>query len=176
MICDICGKNEATIQFTKVVNNKITKLNLCTKCAEEKGLDIASFIEEEFEKAKELDLTDFLAELSAIPEAVSLKKVLPKKKCQRCGYTYEDFKKNGRLGCAKCYQTFSEELYPLINKIHGSTEHIGKYPQKQMKIKKKKDEISILKKRLAKLVQEERYEEAAIVRDKIKEIEKNEAK
>ena len=117
-------------------------------------------------------LSDLLAGLADLGTQFNKTKTEPKLKCPKCGLTYEDFKKVGRLGCGECYNAFKEALVPLLKRIHGSTQHCGKSPKKIAKIVKTKNELDVLKEKLQKAVQKEDFEEAAKVRDKIKEIEK----
>ena len=67
---------------------------------------------------------------------------------------------------------------PIIKKIQGSNEHIGRLgkltehkvntkPTKNKKAEGKKDEIETLKEKLKQAVKEEKYEEAAKLRDEI---------
>jgi len=86
MTCDICGKREATVHLTEIVNDKMTKLHLCEECAKEKGAEM----EEHFGLS---DLLVGLADLGAGLEPESGAKI----KCPVCGFTYSDFKKVGRL-------------------------------------------------------------------------------
>ena len=99
-------------------------------------------------------------------------------KCPNCGMTYESFRKMGRLGCSQCYETFKGYLQPLLKKIHGSSQHFGKAPVKAPKIavKEKKAVYSIeeLKAKMQKAIQAEEFEEAAKLRDQIRELEKRE--
>jgi protein arginine kinase activator len=100
-----------------------------------------------------------------------------KNKCAKCGLTYEDFKKIGRLGCGACYVSFKGSLAPLLKRIHGSNQHMGKSPSpvsmKELKITTKlHDELEAAKAELTKAVKKEEFEEAAALRDKIKFLEK----
>lgn len=161
MVCDICGKNEATVHLTEIINNEVTKLHLCEECAREK----ASEMEEHFGLAELLaGLADFGVQL----ESDETTKV----KCHSCGFTFMDFKKVGRLGCGECYETFKKSLTPLLRRIHGSDQHYGKAPSKAQKGAKVRDDIQELKTRLQKAIQMEEFEEAARLRDQIKELEK----
>ena len=170
MLCDICGKNPATVHLTEIVDNQMTELHLCEECAREKSQQM----EQQF------GLSDLLAGLAEFgkpskeTEAVSVK-------CPKCGLTYADFKKIGRLGCGDCYITFKKYLGPLLKRIHGSNQHVGKSPLKVPKVLKKKIDLQELRNRLQKLIEQEAFEEAAKMRDQIKELEKkqqgnNEAK
>lgn len=121
-------------------------------------------------------LGDLLAGLADFETKVSPKKEL-KIKCPKCGLSYDDFKKTGRLGCSQCYSTFEATLVPLVKRIHGSAEHFGKAPAEVAKTpkpaaKKKPNRLEELKGRLQRAVKLEEFEEAAKLRDKIREFEK----
>jgi protein arginine kinase activator len=161
MLCDICGKNEATVHLTEIINNEVTKLHLCEECAKEK----ASEMEEHFGLA---ELLAGLADFGTQVEPGEMTRL----KCQNCGFTYMDFKKIGRLGCGDCYDAFKKNLTPLLKRIHGSDQHYGKAPAKAQKAVKVRDDIQDLKNRLQKSVELEEFEEAARLRDQIKELEK----
>ena len=40
MNCEICKIRPAKVHYTEIVNNQMTKMNLCLECAEEKGIDV----------------------------------------------------------------------------------------------------------------------------------------
>ena len=40
MNCEICKVRPAKVHYTEIVNNQMTKMNLCLECAEEKGVDV----------------------------------------------------------------------------------------------------------------------------------------
>jgi protein arginine kinase activator len=88
--------------------------------------------------------------------------------------TYDDFRKVGRLGCAECYTTFRRSLASLLKRIHGSTHHLGKAPARLVKPPKAKMELADLKKRLERSIEMEEFEEAARLRDQIREMERQE--
>ncbi len=170
MVCDECGKNKATVHLTEIVNEQITKLNLCEACAKQKGSDV----EQHF------GIADLLAALSDVETETPTPPggtPAPKNKCAQCGLTYEDFKKVGRLGCSDCYNAFKQSLAPLLKRIHGSNQHAGKSPSpvsiKELKVASKiSEELEAVKQDLAKAVKKEEFEEAAALRDKVKFLEK----
>lgn len=166
MKCDICKKENATIHLTEIVNNKITEIHVCDKCAQEKGI--------ETEKIKSsLNMTDLLTSL--IPEKSSeFKKEADSKislQCSFCNLTYIEFRRKGKFGCAKCYDTFKEYIAPVIKKLHGSSQHLGKVPVNlTQNVRDKYSEIKNLKVQLMESIKKEEYERAAEIRDKIKKI------
>ena len=171
MLCDICGKKQATVHLTEIIDDKMTELHLCEECAQKKGAQMESHF----------GLADLLAGLADLSGGQFTKaKKETRIKCPRCGLTYEDFKKVGRLGCGECYSAFREALLPLLKRIHGSTQHYGKSPVKKSvkthKISKVKTNLQDLKERLQRAIELEEFEEAAKLRDKIREQEKKKKK
>lgn len=161
MLCNICGQNEATVHLTEIVNDKMTKLHLCEACAKDKGAEM----EEHFGMS---DLLAGLADLGANLEPEAMNAI----KCRTCGFTYQDFKKTGRLGCGDCYEAFKKQLDPLLKRIHGANRHVGKVPLMVAKDVKEDRTLQDMKVELEKAITAEEFEKAAKLRDKIRELEK----
>ena len=85
----------------------------------------------------------------------------------------DTFQKEGLLGCPDCYETFRENLKPFFRRAQEGIQHEGKAPgmTDAGKEEKTSPEIEQLKMKLAALVKEENYEEAARIRDEIKRLE-----
>ena len=90
-------------------------------------------------------------------------------KCPACGFTQADFKKTGRLGCADCYTTFGEGLEGLLKSMHKGTKHVGKVPQPLQQHKDYQEKLNRLQKQLEKAIGDEDFEQAALLRDEIKQ-------
>ncbi|MCK5306087.1 MAG: UvrB/UvrC motif-containing protein [Candidatus Omnitrophica bacterium] len=165
MLCDICHKREATIHVTEIINNEVQEIHVCEECAEKKGM----VTKQNFGLAGFLGgLADFgfTSEEEAVNE-VELK-------CPGCGLTLTDFKKIGRLGCDRCYETFQKALLPLLRKIHGTAQHSGKMPAGTGKELENESDLGRLERELKRAIEEEEFEEAAKIRDKIRDLkEKN---
>ena len=174
MLCDECGKNKATVHLTEIVNDLITKLNLCEACAKQKGAEV----EQHFGIADLLSaLSDTEQPQPAVAGGSPVTTSVSKNKCPRCGLAYEDFKRVGRLGCGECYKTFRTSLAPLLKRIHGSSQHIGKSPSPQAvdelkNVHKRQEDLDVAKLELQQAIRNEEFEEAAALRDKIKFLEK----
>ena len=120
MLCQICGKNPATVHFTEIHDNKMSELHVCERCAEEKGLHS--------EPAKQkFDIATVFADMMNSMTTTEEERV-GHVQCPRCGLLYSAFKETGRLGCAECYSAFQFQLRPLLRRIHGDTRHKGKSP------------------------------------------------
>ena len=161
MPCDICGKNEATVHLTEIVNDKVKKLHLCEECARNKAQEM----EEHF------GLGELLAGLTEFGETVEVPKET-KLKCPNCGLTYADFRRRGRLGCSECYVAFRAKLAPLLKRIHGSDHHIGRIPAKVHKGTAVVSKLQELRVKMKKAIESEEFEEAAKLRDQIRKLEK----
>src|SRR3989338_5038889 len=117
MFCDICGKNPATVHLTEIIDEQMNELHLCEECARQKSAQM----EQQF------GLSDLLAGLAEFEKPTAKDaEAATSVKCQNCGLTYADFKKIGRLGCGECYTAFKKYLSPLLKRIHGSCQHVGK--------------------------------------------------
>ena len=153
-MCERCGKNRATVYVTKVINGKETREMLCRACAG----DVWSF-----------GSTDLNKLFSA---GVGSQRALV---CENCGQSLAEFNSSGRLGCNQCYQSFAEQLAPVINRFHGAKRHVGKVRlpgggiswQDDPKLAEKHYQRLALQKQLDELVSLERFEDAAGVRDDI---------
>lgn len=165
MVCDVCGKNPATVHLTEIIDEQMNELHLCEECARKKS----SQMEQQF------GLSDLLAGLANFEKPPEGEKEIAAK-CPGCGLTYKDFKKIGRLGCGECYGTFKKYLGPLLKRIHGANFHYGKCPVKTAgkggaaAAHAKKPDLQDLRCRLQKAIEREEYEEAARLRDQIREM------
>lgn len=161
MQCDICAKKKATVHLTEIIDEQMSEMHLCEECAREKSVQM----EQQF------GLADLLAGLGDFGKNIKdAEKV--NLKCPNCNLTYEDFRKFGRLGCSDCYEAFRTNLSNLLKKIHGSGQHLGKSPVKVPMVEKKKIEnLHDLKNQLQDAIQNEDFELAAQLRDKIRILE-----
>lgn len=164
MFCEECKEKPATVHLTQMYNGKKVETHLCESCASNKGAIImdgklsipnllGSFLGHNFN----------IHGITSAPNSVS---------CPHCGMNFGDITHTGKLGCADCYQAFDQTLEPTLRRIHGNSQHIGKVPARgggKVLLKKKIDE---LKTQLQEAVAAEQYEEAAEIRDSIKELEK----
>lgn len=135
------------------------KVDLCEECAKTKGVnDPTGF-----------SLADLLLGLGASQELEQSSGGV-ELKCPRCGFTQADFKKAGRLGCSDCYKTFAEGLDGLLKSMHKGTRHVGKVPESLRQTRDLSDRLKQLQKKLAKAIQDENFEQAAQLRDEIKQM------
>lgn len=175
MQCDICGKKKATVHLTEIVDQQMSEMHLCEECARQKSVQM----EQQFGLA---DLLAGLADMGtkggatnkdAAAAAAAKTAAIT---CVKCGTSYDDFRKFGRLGCGHCYISFKEQLDALLKKIHGSNHHLGKMIAKSKRstatVKNKKDDLGSLRQDLQEAIHSEDFEKAALIRDKIRELEK----
>ena len=153
MLCEKCGKNNATIVYTQIINGKKSTLNICSACA-----------------AQESIFENFGSLLSFSPREEFNTRV-----CPVCSTSLVEFTKKGRVGCGECYRTFRKNAESMLKKIHGTSEHINKIKVEE-KTEEPKSEIRIMREELTKAIECENFEEAARLRDKIREMEKGDEK
>ncbi len=167
MLCQECGENKATVHLTKIINDKKTEVYLCQECAQKKG---------EFDFSQDpLSLHNFLTGFlggEQPQQKTPSGGLVGVANCPNCGLSYNEFREKGRLGCVKCFDSFEQQLTPLIKRIHGREEHRGKVPARTGGLIRKKREIEKKRQEMEKAVGEENFEEAAKIRDEIKRLEK----
>ncbi len=159
MLCSICKEKPATVHLTQIVGDKMQKLDLCEECAKAKGVNDPSGFA----------LADLMLGLGASQE-IEQSAGGTETKCPRCGFSQADFKKSGRLGCPECYKTFAEGLEGLLKTMHKGTRHAGKVPEALRATREQSDRLKLLQKKLAKAIEEENFEQAAQLRDEIKQV------
>jgi protein arginine kinase activator len=92
--------------------------------------------------------------------------------CEFCGLTMNDFKRTGRLGCPHCYAQFEPHLRGLLRKLHGGTQHMGKvYLPPDPRETDRTARVASLRRSLARAVESEDFERAAVLRDQIRRAE-----
>ncbi len=153
-ICELCKKHPATVHLTDIHNNEKKELHLCQGCAEDKGISFQH----------NFSLPELLAELTVDGGNEISKKSTAV--CDNCGLTYDEFQARGRFGCANDYKAFREELMPMIERIHGKTQHVGKVPGDACNSSNHQD-LMDLQKKMKDAIEREAYEEAAQIRDQI---------
>lgn len=168
MKCQSCGENEANVKYTQIINGNKEEVFLCDRCASQMKLDM-NF---------KFGFDDIFSSFFAEPTLVKPVQITEGLVCDACGMKYDEFAKNGMLGCENCYNVFSKRLDNVLKKIHGNNRHIEeeRRPEpsinKTSKKKSVKEEIAELKEKINACIKSEDYEQAAILRDKIKKLEK----
>lgn len=179
MLCENCGKNYANVRYTQIINGVKKEIAVCEECSKKLGIDHLNF-------DMPIDFSSYLSDFFGEFENNSILPIIEhvnQLQCKNCQTTFEEFMNDGKFGCKDCYETFKEKIDPLLKNIHGANRHIGRLGQiketnkiENQQIKEENKEISELeelRKKLKLAIKEEKYEEAAKIRDEIKKIEKN---
>lgn len=186
MLCQKCNKNEANVKYTEIINGEKREMMLCEECSHELGIDNINF-------NMPIDFSSFFGGLLedeeySTSEFMPLFQPVKELKCNNCNMTYDDFISQGKFGCPDCYDVFESKIDLLLKRIHGNNEYLGRKPvnrisnnkdnannntsrnkDKNLEIKDVKDnKLEKLQQDLKKAISEERYEDAAKIRDEIK--------
>jgi protein arginine kinase activator len=168
MFCERCKNIEATIHLTEIIKDMKSEVHLCENCAREIGLN---------SKLSNFSLS--IPEMLSFLDIHDVDEYVEGSVCRTCGLSFVDYKREGKLGCPDCYQYLGDSLKSVIAGYHGSEKHTGKHPSNpagaspeafnraaRVYARKSLDELKVM---LNRAVFEERYEEAAMLRDKIRE-------
>ena len=172
MNCQECNENEANVNIWINVNGYKQEMFLCQECASKLGVPMSDEDFMSMSKMFDMHFPDLLSsffDLSVESDSAPNSQ----KACSECGLTLKQLKEKSRLGCANCYDVFTDEINTLLRRLHGANEHIGKIPANcsgKINIKRK---ILTYKNELQKAISEEKYEQAAEIRDKIVELERS---
>jgi protein arginine kinase activator len=154
--CQCCSKT-ATIHLTDIVDGHKKELHLCQACAEQ----------QQVLKQQELNLPAILQTIIG-QHLGQLTDELARLTCPACGIKYMEFRAEGRLGCPHDYEVFRAGLEPLLERIHRADRHVGKSPRRRGSVALQ-TELLELRTQLRAAVDTEQYEEAARLRDLIRQ-------
>ena len=175
MLCDNCKSNQATVRYTEIINGEKKEMHLCEECSHKLGVDSISF-------NMPINFSSFFGGLLddySEEEFMPLLNTVKELKCDNCNMTYDEFTREGKFGCEECYDAFSTKIDSLLKRLHGSNKYIGRKALNAGSTKKIKDKteakentkeakLEKLQKDLKKAIADERYEDAAKIRDEIK--------
>jgi protein arginine kinase activator len=152
-LCQVCGENPVQYQITEARGKEVRTIGVCRECAEKRGI-------------RHEDGT-IMVDLKGVMNSLAGPAGRPRRRpagvaCGACGTTLAEFERTGRLGCPRCYEAFARELEPVIRKVQAGPQHRGLVPAR---LAAEADEIRRLRTDLDAAVREERYEDAARIRD-----------
>ena len=153
MKCLKC-QHAATLHITEIISeNHVEELHLCERHARE-----------------------YLDQLQPKPAPIAAddsdEPGVQNRECEVCGTNFADFHNTGRFGCPHDYEVFRDELVPLLESIHGEARNCGKSPRRLPQNKQTQSELIQLRKQLQWAINKEAYEEAARLRDRIRQLER----
>ena len=156
--CQICGKR-ASMFLTQIVNGQVSELALCEACARAKGLfDPQSltfaekFFPEEFKQRVDKLVRELTGAESPAPQPPVMSDL---SSCPVCGFSVEDYRRTGHLGCPDCYAVFARELNPDAEQEAEPADEAPAVTRAR------------LQKEMQQAVAREDYERAALLRDQI---------
>ncbi|TAH70383.1 MAG: hypothetical protein EWM47_05480 [Anaerolineaceae bacterium] len=178
MLCDRCKMRDAKVLYTEIINGAKTEQHLCEECA----TDYTSFQMEKPLLTSDMTLNSILSTLLGAYQNNNTKKPGESKAnlvCENCKTTFDEFLQRGRFGCSQCYRSFNSELGKTLRGIQGAQAHTGKRPKGYMfatdRILKDMSDEERLSLELQEAIEKEEFEEAARLRDLIRQLKKEEA-
>jgi protein arginine kinase activator len=110
--------------------------------------------------------------LETLPQAqaepnVQLSSPEDARECGHCHLKFSEFKSTGRLGCARCYDEFENDIEKILMQVHGATAHKGKRYSKRGADLLAGADIQRMRRELSRAIAREEFELAALLRDAI---------
>jgi protein arginine kinase activator len=162
-ICQDCGEREARIRYTEVRRGGKEARYLCAACSLERGLVLDGV---------EGELLDTRAIWASVVSRLSPgREQEASLACPACSWTYARFEDEGRLACPDCYQTFMGDMTRLLSEYHGADRHRGKVPYDIGRRIDLRRRVLGVKERIQIAIGEERFEDAARLRDEMRDLE-----
>ena len=185
MLCQICKANPATIHIQEIVNGETNTLHICPECAKKRNLVEGNAANSHFHEMLER-LTQAIANSADLKLAELFEQKQQEEEetadlqCSVCGTSWHAYKKNGKVGCAACYEQFGQRILEEIRlNQHGSV-HSGKTPPETVEqwhdpaVSERinlRRELDRIRKGLDESIRREEFEQAAELRDRITAIE-----
>lgn len=163
MLCQKCHKNLATVRYAEVVDGKVTEQHLCGEC-------LAGHQEEGkagFELAGPVSSSRNVTATAGFETGRRAKR----RPCRSCGIALTKVIESGECGCAVCYSSFAEDLESILTDLHGSSRHVGKSPRVDDDRARLTASLQTKRGLLRSALTTESYEDAAMLRDEIRQLE-----
>lgn len=171
LICDHCHERPASVVVTQSKNGKTQERHLCDVCAAHFHPFQGDFGNDPF------GIQQFLSNWivgAAAQQAGRPQTVEEGAECPTCGLTFKRFLERGKFGCPDCYSAFREELPQVFRKVqNGHVEHTGKVPESFSGRVAAERKIAELRGLMQEAIGSEEFEEAARVRDEIRQLERS---
>jgi len=162
MLCQKCHKNLATVRYAEVVDGKVADINLCSECLSQH--------EDRSASGFELSGSIPAAKSGQRPQLLRPRPKAPRT-CKSCRTKLSMVLDSGRIGCAHCYEHFSADIEPMLVALHGSVQHKGKTSRVGDVRARLRSGLQIKRSLLRSALETENYEEAASLRDDIRQLE-----
>lgn len=163
MICQICGKHNASMLVRQIIDGKTKELHLCRACAKKHHLDSE---DEEMPISLKAIFDGLLPQLADKEESnESTRPVV----CPNCGMSLSRVKAKKILGCPHCFFYFRDTVVKLMQETSEEVFYAGNLSSQPETFSGTAVSLQHLEAELQKAVENEEYELAAYLRDKIKE-------
>ena len=173
VFCQKCQKEAASVHVTEIAKEgSKVELHLCEECAKDHGMPV-------------LQSPSVFALFKELMDKTNTVTRSRDRQCPQCGMTFGEFKAKGRFGCAHDYEVFLSRVIPLLERVHGASEHVGEAdatpapaaapaapPPARSSSQETSGELKRLRRDLQRVIKNEEYEEAARIRDRIQQIER----
>lgn len=164
MLCDECHLRPVAVKFQISSSGQTLERALCQPC----GHKYSSILSAPLSVAPPPPFA-LLSGMLSPAHAGASGGLVEAVRCPHCGYPFHQFQHSSMLGCARCYEAFAPQLELLLQRAQGGPwQHSGKAPLRQGGRMARRRALERLAEALAEAVREQRFEDAARLRDQIR--------
>lgn len=163
-MCEECGEKEAVYTISVMMGGEVTQKHLCADCMARMNMSLAAG------NVKHL-LSAIMSAISGTVESAA-QQAQDDVVCPNCQTSLGQFTRSGRLGCPGCYRAFQTQLTTMLQQIHGHVQHAGRKPLNTEDAQRRRTRHEELTRQMEQAVAAEDFETAAILRDRIRELQK----
>lgn len=186
-LCDDCQMRPATVQLQQVNNNVQIEKSLCQVCVQRYapgvafGMNPAQMMQMMPQLMQMMpQMMQMMPQMMQMMQAAQQQPVvqapqmpvvggLAHLRCEHCGYSLENLRQTSMLGCPECYRAFAPQMQTLLRRAQGgAVQHHGKVPSRWGGKLRVTRQIEVLRGQMEEAVQQERFEDAARLRDEIR--------
>ena len=154
MICDVCKGRSSSVHVQKISAGAITDYYLCTECAVKLGYA---------KRVNQFD-PDGNKDVHYTEKDIG-------RRCPCCGCTIQDVVSMGVAGCSECYTAFRDNIQEIVRQIHGEAKYSGHVPLNSSPKMRREAQLSEARIRLQNAIEQQNFEQAAVLRDFIRDLE-----
>ena len=172
--CQLCSKRPATSHLTELDpdTGQRQELHICATCIQRLDLKLENG-PPSIAEILDMKSDDASSAKIKITSGLSMPAIVKNdERCPHCGLAFSEFGSGKLFGCAHDYAAFGDKVEALLRNYHGTTRHVGRRPGSEPDAPESAATVhrASLDAALRQAVMNENYENAAKLRDELRQL------